>query len=73
MSPWIPLQDRSTKTQSCSCLRGDPGGGIENVEDRSLQVVTTLLSGQFSCLCLTQRFSAEVVQDKVLNVTAESS
>lgn len=73
MSPWIPLQDRSTKTQSCSCLRGDPGDGIENVEDRSLQVVTTLLSGQFSCLGLTQRFSAEVVQDKVLNVVAESS
>lgn len=73
MSLWIPLQDQNTKTQSCSWLLGDPGGGSESVEDRSLQVVTTVLSGQFSCLVLTQPFSAEVVQDKVLTVVAESS
>lgn len=73
MSLWIPLQDRNTKSQSCSCLLGDAGGGSENVEDRSLQVGTTVLSGQVSCLDHTQRFSAEVVQDKVLHVDAESS
>lgn len=43
------------------------------MEDRSLQVGITVLSGQFSCLVLTQLLSAEVVQDKVLNVVAESS
>lgn len=55
MSLWNSLQGQNTKTQSClDHLFGDLVGFSETMEDRSLQVVTTVLSRLFSCIVLIQ-------------------